>query len=143
MSNPFNSGPIPDYNNPPITPEYYSPNLSVLQTITPVNTFKTVIVTVFPNEFVVGQLVRFVLPPNVGMDSLNEQPAYITSIVDSQTFIVAADSTGQNPFDPSRNPRQTPFVIPVGDVNSGQINSSGRINNLLYIPGSFINISPQ
>ena len=143
MSNPFNSGPQADYRNPPITPEYYSPNFSVLESITPINTFQTQIVTVASNEFVVGQLVRFVLPSNTGSVPLNEQTAYITSITDSQTFIAAIDATAMNPFNPSRNPRQTPFVIPVGDISSGQINSSGRINNLLYPPGAFINISPQ
>jgi hypothetical protein len=33
-------------------------------------------------------------------------------------------------------------IIATGDVNSGQTNSDGRTQNITYVPGSFINISP-
>ena len=143
MFNPFQSGPIAPENNPPINPEYYSPNFATLQAVSSINPFQTHITTTEPNEFVVGQLVRFVLASNTGMLVLNEQTAYITSLIDDENFIIAFDVSQANPFNSSRNPVQSSFVIPVGAVNSGQINSSGRINNLLYPPGAFINISPQ
>ena len=142
MSNPFNSGPQAPERNPPINPEYYSPNFATLQAVSSINQFQTQITTTEPNEFVVGQLVRFVLADNTGMAVLNEQTAYITALVDNENFIIAFNVVGANPFFASRNVRQISFVIPVGDVTSGQINSSGRINNLTYMPGSFINISP-
>jgi len=33
-------------------------------------------------------------------------------------------------------------IIAIGDVNTGSVNSQGRINQITYIPGSFINVSP-
>lgn len=36
-----------------------------------------------------------------------------------------------------------PQILAIGDVNTGVINSTGRVLNGTYIPGSFINISPQ
>ncbi len=142
MSNAFNSGPQAPERNPAITPQYYYPNLSVLQSITPIDTFTTRVVTAAANQFVVGQLIRFVLPQRDGMYQINESQAYITSISNSTTFIVALNTLNIGTFNPNGTTLQKPFVIPVGDVNTGQINSMGRINNLLYIGGSFKNISP-
>ena len=36
-----------------------------------------------------------------------------------------------------------PQIIAIGDVNSGVVNTQGRINNTTYVPGSFIDISPN
>ncbi len=36
-----------------------------------------------------------------------------------------------------------PQILAIGDINSGVVNTSGRTNNITYIPGSFINISPN
>lgn len=143
MSSPFNTGPLSPERNPPINPQYYSPNIAIIESITSISQTVTEVVTTIDNEFVVGQLVRFVIPFGDGMRQLDEQQAYIISISSGTTFRVGIDTTTMGLFDASMNPRQEPFVVPVGDVNSGAINSSGRINNLLYIQGSFINVSPQ
>lgn len=139
----FNSGPIAPERNPPINPQYYSPQLAVLSSITPISTFYTQIVTEKDNEFVVGQFVRFVIANFDGMQPLNGLQGIITSITNSTTFYVNIDTTQFGTFNSSGNPTQQSFVIPIGDVNSGAINSSGRINNLLYPEGAFINVSPQ
>lgn len=36
-----------------------------------------------------------------------------------------------------------PQVMAIGEFNSGQTNTSGITNTLTYVPGSFINISPE
>ncbi len=143
MSNPFRLGPIADYRNPPIHPEWYSPKYAVLQQITPLSSSRTQITTEESNEFVQGQIVRFIIPFGDGMDGLNEREAYVVSILSETEFIADIDTRNFNAFNPTRNPIQTPYVVPVGDINTGAINSSGRTNNILYIEGSFINISPQ
>jgi hypothetical protein len=142
MSNPFNSGPIAPERNPPITPQYYSPRAVVIFSITPISQVSTQIVTSTSNQFVVGQVVRFDICARVGMQELNQTQAIVYSITNDTTFLVIADTTTLNSFNPSGNSRQESFVVPLGDFNSGQINSSGRINNITYIDGSFINVSP-
>lgn len=140
---PYNIGPLAPERNPPITPEYYSPNIATLSTITPISRFSTRIVTTADNEFVVGQTVRFIIPPQDGMRQINGRQAYVTSIDNATTFYVQIDTLDFDTFNAAGTTLQDPFVIAIGDVNSGQINSSGRINNITYIPGSFINIGPQ
>lgn len=142
MSNPFNIGPQSGERNPPITADYYSPQLAVISSISSISQFATQVVTTEENEFVVGQIVRFIIPARDGMVQLNERQAIVTSITNSTTFIVDIDTTKMGTFNASTNTFQDPFVVPVGDINSGAINSSGRINNLLYISGSFKNIGP-
>jgi len=143
MSSPFNSGPIAPERNPPINVEFYSPRISVLDSVTPISQTQTRIVTTEDNQFVVGQVVRFNIPIGDGMEGLNGTQANVISITDATTFIVGFDTTGFNAFNSSGNSKQLPYVVPIGDVNSGPINSSGRINNTIYIQGSFINISPE
>ena len=140
---PYNIGPLAAERNPPITPQYYSPNIAQISTITSISRFSTKVVTTEDNEFVVGQTVRFVIPPQDGMRQINGQQAYIFSIDNATTFYVRLDAVAFDAFNALGTTLQDPFVIAIGDVNSGQINSSGRINNLTYISGSFINISPQ
>jgi len=36
-----------------------------------------------------------------------------------------------------------PQIMAIGDIGNGQTNSNGRASNGTYIPGSFINISPE
>lgn len=143
MTSPFNIGPLAPERNPPITPQYFYPNFSLIESITPIDTFTSQIVTQEINQFVVGQLIRFVIPILDGMRGLNEQTCYILEITNDTTFIAGINSQNMGTFNPDGNTQQKPFIIPVGDINSGQINSMGRINNLLYIEGSFKNISPN
>lgn len=39
-------------------------------------------------------------------------------------------------------PQDQAQIMAIGDVNTGAVNSQGRINNSTFIPGSFIDISP-
>jgi hypothetical protein len=74
------------------------------------------------------------------MDKIDEKTAYITMVINSQNFIAQIDATDCDPF--LSTPRQISYVVPVGDINSGVINSYGRIGNITYIEGSFTNIGP-
>jgi methenyltetrahydromethanopterin cyclohydrolase len=142
MTSPFNTGPQAPERNPPITPQYYSPRAVVISSITPISQTSTQIVTETENQFVVGQVVRFDIVARVGMQELNQSQAIVFSITNDTTFLAKVDTTKFNAFNPAGNTLQDSMVIPIADLNSGQINSSGRINNITYIDGSFINISP-
>ena len=99
---PYNIGPLAAERNPPITPQYYSPNIATLSTITSISRFSTKIVTTADNEFVVGQLVRFVIPIQDGMRQINGRQAYITSLDNATTFYVQLDSVDFDTFNSRR-----------------------------------------
>lgn len=205
-------GPIAPESNPPINPQYYQPQRFDISAITRGQT--TTVTTTEDMDYVVGQLVRLLIPSYFGSRELNERQGYVLSIPSATQVVVAIDSsknvsafispyatitgataanpcvlTASNGFSVGQ-PIQVqdvqgmtqlndvvytilartsttitlnvnssafsaytsggvatlvatlPQIVAVGDINSGQINSDGRINNLTYINGSFINISP-
>lgn len=141
-------GPVPAQSNPPINPWYYQPSLFTIAditrgstTIVTMNSNTTGGTSVNPN-YVVGQKIRFNITFGYGMPQINKQEAYVISVPSTYTVEVNIDSRFYNAFDTSPTGATTPSqIIAIGDINSGQINSSGRINNLTYIPGSFRDIS--
>ncbi len=139
MIGPVISYPIPAYSNVPINAEFYQPNQFFISTIA--NGTTTTVTTTANQNFVVGQLVRFIIPPSFGIRQLNEQQGYVIQINSSTQFVVQIDSSMMDTFKTSSATTQ-PQVIPIGDIANGQLNSSGRSNTGTYIPGSFINISP-
>lgn len=142
MTSPLFTGPQALYRNVPIQAGYYNPQAKVISSITPVSQTETTVVTSTANQFAVGSTVRFVIVKNVGMQELNQIQGLVTSITNTTTFVVKLDTTTMSSFNSGGNTKQDSMVIPIGDINSGPINSSGRINNILYIDGSFINVSP-
>lgn len=144
------SGPIPPYSNPPIEPQYFQPSQFL---ITGINLGSTTIVTmangingVLPN-YVVGQLVRLLIPSKYGSRQLNEQSGYVISMPTSNSVEINIDSSFVDPFIPSPTfltfqSRTPPQIVSVGDVNSGIISTTGRVQSSTNIPGAFINISP-
>ena len=59
----------------------------------------------------------------------------------NQVEISIDSSRNVDPFIAANIPNQ-PQILAIGSVNSGQINTNGILNNSVYVPGSFINISP-
>lgn len=141
MSNYFNAPHAPE-SNPPIVPEYFRPGVYY---ITAIGKGKmTSITTNKANEYVVGQQVRFLIPDTYRMIQLNEQVAYVESIITSTQFIVGLDSSQYNAFNPTPvYVLNKPQVMAIGDINSGvPANASGRTNQGTTPPGAFINTSP-
>lgn len=143
-------GPTAPESNPRITPWYYEPSMFDIAEIT--RGMTTIItmnpssiggITVQPN-YVIGQLVKILIPFYYGMRQINNQKGYVLSIPSSTSVVIDIDSRSYNAFIPSPTFGPTfPQIIAIGDINQGQINSSGRTGQLTYIPGSFINISPN
>jgi hypothetical protein len=142
--------PVPPYSNPPIEPQFYQPSQFP---ITAIQTGVTTIVTmgnstngVVPN-YVIGQQVRITIPEKYGSRALNEKKGYVVSLPTSNSVEVTINSIGTDAFiaSPTFLPFQQktlPQIMAIGDINSGAINATGRINTGTFIPGSFIDISP-
>ncbi len=140
MSDTVISFPIPAYSNVPIQPQFYKPRVWFISTITRGRT--TLVTTTTDQDFVIAQLIRFIIPSSFGIRQLNEQQGYIISILSSTQVEIDIDSRFMDAFTSSSATTQ-PQIVPIGDVGNGQINSNGRTNTGTFIPGSFINISPN
>ncbi len=133
------SYPIPPYSNPPIEPQFYQPHRFVISSITLGKT--TTVITTIDMDYVIGQLVRLIIPRAYGCIELNEQQGYVIDIPFTTQVVLDIYSEGGSPYIAATDPN-VPQILPVGDINLGAINGSGRVNLNTNIPGSFINISP-
>jgi len=141
------SYPIPAYSNVPINAEYFQPSRFVISAITQGTT--TTVTTTQDTNYVIGQLVRLIIPPTYGSRQLNGSEGYILSIPSTNQIVLSIDSSQNvNPFIASSSSDQAQ-TLAIGDVNSGFISATGRSvptingNTQTGVPGSFINISPQ
>lgn len=136
--------PRPAYANPPIEPQFFAPDVFAIEavgrgSVTTVTTKTTFYGSV--NNYVVGQIVRFLVPRFYGLQQVNNMIGTVIQIIGINQFVVNIDSTNYDPFIPT--PAYAPNaaqIVAVGDINSGVINI-GRSNQGTFIPGSFINIS--
>lgn len=135
------SYPIPAYSNVPIEPQFYQPSRFVISQI--ILGINTIVTTSINHNYVIGQLVRLIIPPNAGCRNLNESQGYVLSIPSPTQVLLSINSTDTDPFIvPSASSTQAQ-TLAIGEINSGQTNSNGTVNQVTYIPGSFINISPN
>ncbi len=139
------SYPIPAYQNLPIEPQFYQPSRFVISAIN--EGLITTVTTTVDTNYVVGQQVRLLIPPAYGAYGLNNQFGLVIDLPATNQVTILINSTYMDPFIPSPtipNGGDTtlPQIVAIGDTNSGQVNL-GRNNNLTYIPGSFIDISPN
>lgn len=135
------SYPIPPYSNPPIEPQFYQPNRFLITALTFGMT--TLVTTSIDHNYVIGQEIRFIIPPNYGSRKLNDIRGYVLTIPNTNQVTVDVNSIGTDPFIPSPTGAKTQAqILAIGDINGGAINNSGRISTSTIIPGSFINISP-
>jgi hypothetical protein len=133
------SYPIPAYSNVPIQPEFYQPRRYVISNITLGLT--TLVTTSVNHDYVISQQVRLIIPPSFGCRQLNEKTAFVLDIPAPNQVVLDIDSKGGDPYE-SSSATTVAQILAIGDINTGPINTSGRTNNITYIPGSFINISP-
>lgn len=135
------TGPVPPYTNPVPNPQYYKPSVFDISSITRSGE-QAIIVTSLPNNYVVGQLVRFLIPKYWGMWQLEGLSAYITAINSNVSFTANINiSTFDSFTTPSISPiYQVAQVNAIGDQN---ITSAPVNNNVLSISGAFVNISPS
>lgn len=150
MSSNITSGPTAPENNPPIMPDFYLPRVFYIEAIVIGST--TLITTTLPHNYVIGQTIRLVIPPTYGARSLNEQQGQVISIPAPDQVLTNIYSQGSDPFIPTPPYGPTPpQIIPIGDINNGGINNvfmvaqsgtTGIPQTIVFIPGSFIDVSP-
>ena len=134
------SGPIALYNNLPIHSDYYEPNAYFIDDITLGST--TIVTTTENHNYVIGQEVRFIIPPDNGTRQLNGKQGMVIAIPSVTQVTINIDSRLFDTFVDSSEPTQ-PQILAIGDYNSGNINASGNLDTSTSIPGSYINISPS
>lgn len=134
------SYPIPLYANLPIETDDYQPSRFVISAVT-LGT-STTITTTEEHNYAIGQLVRLLIPPTFGCRQLNEKTGYLLSIPSTTSFVLNIDSSRNVDAYIASSAITVAQTLGIGDINTGQINSSGRVNLKTYIPGSYINISP-
>jgi hypothetical protein len=99
-------------------------------------------------DYVIGQLVRLIIPPSFGIRQLNEMQGYVIEIPAANQVRLDIDSRGMDAF-VSSSATTKAQILAIGDINTGYVSSTGRSiptidgNTQIEIPGSFINISPQ
>lgn len=133
------SYPTPAYSNVPIQPQNYQPSRFQISDITTGVT--TTITTTTSMNYVIGQLVRLLIPAQFGSYQLNYVEAYVIAIPSSTQVTIDYDSRNVNAFTSSSVANQ-PQIIAIGNIANGQINNNGNLSNITYTPGAFINISP-
>lgn len=135
--------PTPAYQNTVPEPEFYQPSRYVIEDID--LGVETTITTTEDHNYVIGQECRLLIPASFGSYQLNEVKGYVLSIPQSDQVVLSIDSSRNVDayIAASVTYPSVAQIIAVGDYNSGQQNTQGRTNQLTYIPGSFINISPQ
>jgi hypothetical protein len=132
------TSPTPPYANLPIRSEFYNPSRFVISNIT---LGKTTIITATEDmNYVVGQLVRLFIPAPYGTYQLDGRQGYVISLPGDDQVELNIDSSQMNAF-VSASLNQQPQIIPIGDVNTGMINSNGLNATGISIPGAFINVS--
>lgn len=133
------SYPTPLYQNLPINAQYYQPSRFVISAVTLGPT--TVVTTTVNHNYVIGQQVRLIIPPTYGCRQLNERQGSVISIPAANQVEINIYSLGIDAFISSSATTKAQ-ILAIGDVNTGPKNTSGRKNQITYIPGSNINISP-
>lgn len=135
------SPPIPAWQNAPIEDQFYEPSRFVISDIAKGPT--TTVTTTVPHNYVISQQVRLIIPSAFGIYQLNERTGYVLSIPSSTQVVLDIDSTDMDSYVASPQTQVVSQILAIGDVGSGVINLSGRLNTGTFIPGSFINISPN
>lgn len=151
MAYPVITGPVAPYANVPIEPQNFQPSQFIITGLTYGVTTTVTMANgtndVLPN-YVVGQLVRLLIPRMYGAYQLNEETGYVISIPTTNSVVVGINSLVVDPFisSPTFLPMQSqtpPQIVAVGEINSGLISLNGRVQISTTIPGAFQNISPQ
>jgi len=136
---PLLTPPIALYNNFPIEAQNYQPSQFFISGVA--NGQTTTVTTTVNHNYVIGQLVRLLIPNGYGCRQLNEQTGNVIAIPAANQVTLDLFSLYADNF-VNANLDTKPQIVAVGGVNQGYISSTGVNIPSVSIPGSFINISP-
>ena len=89
-------GPTPAYANVPINANYYQPSRFVISAITLGET--TTVTTTADHNYVIGQVVRLLIPQDYGSYQLNETQGIVLSVPAADQVTVGINSTSASSF---------------------------------------------
>jgi len=132
-------GPVAPYSNVAIQANFYNPSRFVISGVNlGVNTTVT---TTLDMNYVIGQLVRLIIPPSFGCIQLNEKTGYVLSLPAANQVVLDINSSQNVDAYIASSATTVAQILPIGDRNNGTINSNGRTGLGTYVPGSFIDVS--
>ena len=134
------SYPIPVYQNLPINAQNYNPSQFFISAIALGVT--TTITTTINLNYMIGQQIRLIIPPQFGCRQLNNLTGYVKNIPNPNQVVVSIDSSKNVDAFTNSSATTQPQILAIGDINYGQTSTNGP-QLLTYIPGSFINVSPE
>lgn len=134
------SYPIPPYANVPIQAQFYQPSRFEISNVALGAT--TTVTTSVDHNYVIGQQVRLLIPATFGCIQLNGKTGFVLSIPSATEVELDIFSLGGNGYIAS-SATTVSQIIAIGDINNGDVNASGPSQSITYVPGSFINISPN
>lgn len=144
MTTTYFGPPTPSYNNPPIAPQNFKPSRFVISDIDMSQRTSIIVTTTTDHNYIIGQLVRLLIPNYFGASQLNEQSGYVVSVPTATEVTLDISAINVNPFVPSPSYGPTPpQILALGDKNNGLVSSTGRSLPSTTIAGAFQNISPQ
>ena len=141
MIGPVISYPIPPYQNVPIQSNYFQPSRFVISAVDLGST--TTITATTSMNYVIGQQIRLIIPPSFGCRQLNNQTGFVFSTPAPNQVVVSIDSSQNVDQYIASSATTVAQIVAIGDINTGTTNTQGLMNDGTFIPGSFINISPE
>ncbi len=134
-------GPVPPFNNPAIQAYYYQPSVFDISAVS-LGALTTISTSVNHN-YVIGQLIRLIIPPSFGCRQLNERQGQVVSIPAANQVIVNIDSSQNVDSYIASSATTVAQILAIGDISNGYTSSTGINIPSVTIPGAFINISPN
>ena len=89
------SYPTSPYQNVPIHAEFYLPSRFVISNVTLGST--TLVTTGVNHNYVIGQVVRLIIPPSFGCRQLNERQGIVLSVPNPNQVVLAINSLLHHP----------------------------------------------
>lgn len=141
------SYPIPANQNEPIHANYFEPSQFLISAIAlgPVTT----VTTTTNMNYVIGQQCRLLIPAQYGSSQLSNQAGYVIAIPATNEVTLDINSSinvdafiNFTPTTPLTQSFSYAQILAIGDINAGAQNQT-NMNSTTFVPGSFINISPE
>ena len=110
----------------------YQPAMRQISNITQAE--QATVTTTFDHQYIVGEIVRLVVPIDYGMQQVNGQTGTIISVTDD-TFVIDINTSLYDAFVNSLTSLQYPQVIPIGEVSETLLAAT---HNTLRPPSNFI-----
>jgi len=126
------SYPIPAYQNLPIEPQFYQPSRFVIEDIGLGST--TTVTTETDHNYVIGQLVRLLVPDVFGTIQLNGREGYVISVPSDTQVVIDINSNSYNTFKALINPST------ITDISSEGTSVTITTANT-FVVGSLVTIS--